>query len=522
MRCDHADRIELDAFLLGATGDEGLDAFREHYPHCADCSAAVADWMALEEALRGVLAETGEAASSHPEPEDLAVFAEAPTRLGERAMQIENHLATCTSCGSELRLIQGFDPAMWGAASEARRESRPVFERALARPESGLFDSLREALVGFLEKLRGFDLLAPVPALALAAVVLAGLWLSGALDRWSGPRESTAPQLVEQSAPAPTPAPDAATQGLLPEPSPEAAAPEEALAQAAPPATTSEATPSAAPESIPPSPGSAMPGAGSEAAPVELAQVEGERAGAGKPPVQPVAPSEKPGAGSAAPGATKAATPDATRSEEVLLAAVSELPPPDYATPSGGADSLVWMRQFGAVRAAPSEARVAARAPGDHTGLTLSRSPRLWWALDKATDRPVQITIVDGESIDPLVRVELPGPHAAGLHAFDLSEHGATLAPDVDYRWFVSIVVDPDRPSRNPVSAGALRVAGPSDARRETVSGADASVRGNKFAELGLWYDAFDFYASLAEAHPEVERIATYRDRLAEVTKSKP
>ncbi|MBK7950530.1 MAG: DUF928 domain-containing protein [Deltaproteobacteria bacterium] len=513
MRCERANRIELDAFLLGATGDEGLDAFRAHYPHCADCSAAVADWMALEEALRGVLAETGESASPHPEPEDLAAFAEAPARLGVRVMQIENHLATCASCGSELRLIQGFDPAMWGARSEARRESRPVFERAEARPESGLVDSLREALVGFLEKLRGFDLLAPVPALALAVVVLAGLWLSGALDRWSGPRESAVPQLVEQSAPAPasTAAPDASTQGLLPAPSPKAVAPEQALAQGAPPATTSEAAPSTAPEVFPPSPGSAMPGSGSEAAPVELAQVEGERGGAGKPPVQP-----------ATPGATKAATPDAARSEEVLLAAVSELPPPDYATPSGDGDSLVWMRQFGAVRAAPSEARVAARAPGDHTGLTLSRRPRLWWALDRATDRPVQITIVDGESIDPLVRVELPGPHAAGLHAFDLSKHGATLAPDVDYRWFVSIVVDPDRPSRNPVSAGALRVAGPSDARRETLSSADASVRGNRFAELGLWYDAFDFYASLAEAHPEVERIATYRDRLAEVTKSEP
>jgi hypothetical protein len=180
------------------------------------------------------------------------------------------------------------------------------------------------------------------------------------------------------------------------------------------------------------------------------------------------------------------------------------------------------MRQFGAVRAAPGAAKVRARAPGDHTGLTLSPTPRLWWALDQSTDLPIQITIVDGDAIDPLLRVELPGPHAAGLHAFDLAQHGGELAPGVDYRWFVSIVVDPDRPSRNPVSAGSLRVAASSDARRETLSSALPSSRGNAFAELGIWYDAFDFYASLAAAHPEVERLATYRDQLSDVVEQAP
>ncbi|MBY0397036.1 MAG: DUF928 domain-containing protein, partial [Thermoleophilia bacterium] len=247
-------------------------------------------------------------------------------------------------------------------------------------------------------------------------------------------------------------------------------------------------------------------------APVELAEAERVPAEKRIPPTPtPRTPKQTP-----APAPAPEAKPD-----EVLLAAVSALPPPDYAPPAGGV-SLVWMRQFGAVRSAPSEARVAARAPRDHTGLTLSSSPRLWWALDKATEHPIQITIVDGESIDPLVRTLLPGPHTAGLHAFDLAKHGAKLSPGVDYRWFVSIVIDPDRPSRNPVSAGSLRVAGEGDARRATVSSADASSRGNRFAELGLWYDAFDFYASLAEAHPDVERLATYRDRLAEVTKTTP
>ncbi len=496
MRCGRADRVELDAFLLSAAGDETVDAFREHYPHCADCSAVVADWMTLDGALREIMAETGEHASAHPEPEDLAGYAEAPLRygkrLGEKAMQIQNHVAGCASCANELKLIAGFDPAMFGPRSEAM----PAVARDRKSAEAGLFDSLRGALAGFVESLRGFDLMSPAPALAMVLIVLAGLWWSGALDGFGAGRpESNHPQLVERTAPetnAPSPAPE-----------PDAGASE--LAATPEPKAQTEVTPDRA----------------AEQAPVELAQSaeqpDAEAMPTRKPPVTSPIPKAGPKAGPEA-GSAPAAT---QKPEEVLLAAVSELPPPSYATPAG-AESLVWMRQFGAVRAAPNALRVLARAPDNHTGLTLSRTPRLWWALDQPTDLPIQITIVDGDAIDPLVRVELPGPHAAGLHAFDLAKQGAELSPDVEYRWFVSIVVDPDRPSRNPVSAGSLRVAAASDGRRQSVGAADVSARGNKFAELGLWYDAFDFYASLAEAHPEVERLATYRDRLVEVARPKP
>lgn len=497
MRCGRADRVELDAFLLGAAGDETIAEFREHYPHCADCSAVVADWMTLDGALREIMAETGELASAHPEPDDLADYAEAPTRMGKRmgvkAMQIENHLANCASCANELKLIAGFDPAMFGPVHEAM----PAVARDRSRVEAGLFDSLREALAGFVESLRGFDLMSPAPALAMALILFAGLWWSGALAGLGASRpDSGAPQMVERTAPdanSPSPAPESGSGGALPGMTPDVG-PERRSAEP----LVAERTDAGSRE-IEVAQADSQPGA--EAMPTR------------KPPVTMPMPKATPNSGSA---------PKATQNpDEVLLAAVTELPPPSYATPAG-AESLVWMRQFGAVRAAPSALHVLARAPGNHTGLTLSRTPRLWWALDQPTDLPIQITIVDGDAIDPLVRVELPGPHAAGLHSFDLAKQGAELSPDVEYRWFVSIVVDPDRPSRNPVSAGSLRVAGASDARRQSVGAADAAVRGNKFAELGLWYDAFDFYASLAEAHPEVERLAAYRDRLVEVARPVP
>lgn len=499
MSCGRAEGIELDAFLLAESGrDEAIDAFRSHYPSCAECAAVVADWMAIDAGLREVLSEQGERVTAHPDPDDLARYAEAPARMGETAMQIQRHLTGCASCANEFRLIRGFDPAVFGAPREASREPAP-----LRRPtDEGLLGSLRTVVSDLVERVRGFELLSPAPALALALVVVLGLWATGAFERLLGRSDTSPPQIVEQPAP---PATD--QQPLTPGPEPSGAlpgvtgigAPVE-LAQEEPPAGREDRAPSSSPAPAP------------APAPVELAQARPEPTPSALPPSTP-----KPNR----PAEPKPSPTPSVGRDEVVLAAVNDLPPPDYATPSGS-DSLVWMRQFGAVRSAPSEAHVAARAPRNHTGVTLSRTPRLWWSLDKATDHPIQITVDDGQSIEPLVRVELPGPHRAGLHAFDLAGRGVALSPDIDYRWFVAVVVDPDRPSRNPISVGSLRVAGSSDARRATITREDASARGNKFAELGLWYDAFDFYATLAEAHPEMERLAAYRDRLGEVSVAKP
>ncbi|MAG33375.1 MAG: hypothetical protein CL908_21065, partial [Deltaproteobacteria bacterium] len=207
---------------------------------------------------------------------------------------------------------------------------------------------------------------------------------------------------------------------------------------------------------------------------------------------------------------------DSAPLEEILLAALTDLPLPDYAPPAG-AGSLGWMRQFGPVRSGVTSYRVETRAPADHAGLTLDESPRLWWFVAEAIDLPLQVTLVDEEAIDPLLQIELPGPHGPGLQSIDLEEHGIRLEPETEYRWFVSVLVDPNRPSRNPASAGALRVIGDSDERRRGIEETAASARGHTLARLGIWYDAYDFFASLAAAHPQIEGLAAHRDRLVEM-----
>jgi hypothetical protein len=206
-------------------------------------------------------------------------------------------------------------------------------------------------------------------------------------------------------------------------------------------------------------------------------------------------------------------------SGDSLVAALSEMPPPSYVSPATP-QNAGWNRTFGAVRSGKLGTRVEAVAPGNHTGLSFSASPRLWWRLDGPTEYAIQLTIVDDNAIDPVLRIEIPGPHPAGLNAIDLSQKHLALETGVDYRWFVALVVDPERPSRNPVSEGSIRVVEDSDARRGSVASADSASRGHSLAEQGIWYDAYDFFSTMADEHPEAPAISRHRDSLLEVARS--
>ncbi len=175
------------------------------------------------------------------------------------------------------------------------------------------------------------------------------------------------------------------------------------------------------------------------------------------------------------------------------------------------------MAEFGSTRAGRDEPAIEVRAPGDHVGLTLARTPRLWWVLEEKTARPVELTVIEADGIDPLIATELPRPGERGLQLIDLARLGAALEPGIDYHWTVSLVVDPQDASRNPVAVGSLRVVAPDDPRRREVALASPLERGHVLARLGLWYDAFDHFASLAAAHPGDTRIVRHRDHLVEL-----
>ena len=85
------------------------------------------------------------------------------------------------------------------------------------------------------------------------------------------------------------------------------------------------------------------------------------------------------------------------------------------------------------------------------------------------------------------------------------------LDPDVVHRWYVSVVVDPDRRSRDVVSGGAIRrVAAPQ------LEGVAEAERAHAYAGAGLWYDAFDQLSRWIAREPEAASLRRNRAALLE------
>ena len=174
------------------------------------------------------------------------------------------------------------------------------------------------------------------------------------------------------------------------------------------------------------------------------------------------------------------------------------------------------MQRIGKGRAGGRGPPIEARAPSDHTGYTLEASPRLWWALEEASPLDVRLVVTTADAIDPLVEATIPGPQRPGLGVADLADYGAELVPGVAYRWSVSLVVDARRRSNNPIAVGSIERLAPDSEIVGRVEAAERAARGHALAREGVWYDAWDYFSTLARAHPDAAAPRRAQDELAE------
>jgi hypothetical protein len=145
---------------------------------------------------------------------------------------------------------------------------------------------------------------------------------------------------------------------------------------------------------------------------------------------------------------------------------------------------------------------LSALAP-DHSGLTVQEQPTLYWFISGPTSFPVELTVSDPRATKPLVETRLPSPVAAGVHSVRLADHGVRLTPGVQYRWFVAVVPDPGRRSRDILAGGTIeRIDGPEGLRTQ-VAQASRERLPFIYAEAGLWYDALAAISELIERTPD-------------------
>jgi hypothetical protein len=183
--------------------------------------------------------------------------------------------------------------------------------------------------------------------------------------------------------------------------------------------------------------------------------------------------------------------------------AADSMPPdrdmPVYKPPKGTAPRS---RIDDGIRGSPGhEPTIVALVP-DHVGFTIKKDPTLYWYLHRVMPLPVRFTLIDSRSIRPIVEVMLSPPTRPGVQRVPLREFGITLDPGMQYRWYVSLVVDANKPSGDLVTGGMIErvdfnegsaLGFPLDCEKDAV---------HRYAEAGLWYDAISCISELIESNP--------------------
>jgi hypothetical protein len=151
----------------------------------------------------------------------------------------------------------------------------------------------------------------------------------------------------------------------------------------------------------------------------------------------------------------------------------------------------------------------------DHVGLTAKQAPSLNWFLSKPTSLPIRFTLIDTRSVKPLYEGPISTPVRAGIQSLDLKELSLKLEPDVQYRWYISAIRNPDSPSQDIVAGGIIERCEFSTCLVEMevdLTCDRQSVLRN--ATRGFWYDAMACLCQLIDSNPSDQTLRRQRAAL--------
>ena len=161
-----------------------------------------------------------------------------------------------------------------------------------------------------------------------------------------------------------------------------------------------------------------------------------------------------------------------------------------------------------------TEPEVKALVP-DHVGLTSKETPVVNWFVSKSTPHQVIVTLRDDRSPKAFQEKSIPSPKQPGIYTIDFKELGFMLEPNVQYKWYVAVIRDPDQHSNNPVAGGVIERCELSECLEPMGAKLTCSydtVVDN--AKAGFWYDAMGCLCSLIDGEPKSEKLRRLRARL--------
>lgn len=201
---------------------------------------------------------------------------------------------------------------------------------------------------------------------------------------------------------------------------------------------------------------------------------------------------------------------------ELLVAQPHQVDPPtvlQYRPPRRGAPGG---RIGGATRGPMQKIPIMYALVPDHLGLTAEAQPTFYWYISKPSEYPLELTIMDESGVNPEIEMPIPSPNHGGIHNIMLSAISFKLEKGKSYQWFVSLIIDTDRRSKDVIAGGRIELV---DVPREvTSSPPQTRVEGltKLYASAGLWYDAVRSISHAIDSNPQNASLKLIRSSLLE------
>jgi hypothetical protein len=146
----------------------------------------------------------------------------------------------------------------------------------------------------------------------------------------------------------------------------------------------------------------------------------------------------------------------------------------------------------------------------NHTGLTSQEQPVLYWYISKPISAPIVFTLSDDDA-KPLVEQVLTPPFTAGVQRLRLADFGTRLASGKQYQWYVGLIPDSKRRSKDILAGATIERAGLPEPVASRISKASVGEVIGIYAETGHWYDAMAILSDLIEANPSDVALRSQR-----------
>lgn len=136
-------------------------------------------------------------------------------------------------------------------------------------------------------------------------------------------------------------------------------------------------------------------------------------------------------------------------------------------------------------------------APPDHLGLTAQTHPTFFWYLNQPTNQPrtLKFTLVEMGQTEPLLEQNLIADTSSSitLMQFTVPDTVAPLKVNHTYKWTITIICNPQRPSSNYFSSTTFKMV-LVEPNPLQYSPEEEAI---SLARKGIWYDSL-YYANLS------------------------